>query len=214
MGGRLGKRSRARKVPDMSAPVLPNPDRWAAMKAELHTWRRAHPEATWVEIEAELDRRLHALRASLLGEVVTDAPAATACPHCGGPLVHRGSQTRALVTRGDQTIPLTRAYQTCPACGAGLSPLDERLGLRAATPYPPSVFDDAVLLGAIPPIKQPSGQRRRRPATVHVDKASDMPRCPQALTRRHIKTSRFALRARVSTPVSASADIGGWWSAR
>ncbi len=107
----------------MPDPCVPNADRWTALETELHTWRRAHPEATWVEIEAELDRRLDALRASLLGEVVTDAPgAAASCPHCGGPLVARGTRTRTVVTRGDQAIPLTRAYQTCPACGAGLSP--------------------------------------------------------------------------------------------
>ena len=41
---------------------------------------------------------------------------------------------------------------------------------------------DAVLL-----IRQPSGQRRKRPARLHADKAYDIPRCRQALTRRRIK---------------------------
>jgi transposase len=43
------------------------------------------------------------------------------------------------------------------------------------------------LVDAIPPIKRPSGQRRRRPAKLHADKASDIPRCRRALTRRRIK---------------------------
>ena len=50
-------------------------------------------------------------------------------------------------------------------------------------------FED--LLDAIPPIRRPSGQRRRRPATVHADKAYAIPRCRQALRRRHI-TVRIA----------------------
>jgi transposase len=43
------------------------------------------------------------------------------------------------------------------------------------------------LLDAIPPIKRPSGQRRRRPAKLHADKAYDVRRCRRALTRRKIK---------------------------
>jgi transposase len=43
------------------------------------------------------------------------------------------------------------------------------------------------LLDAVPAIKQPSGQRRKRPAKVHADKAYDIPRCRQALTHRHIR---------------------------
>ena len=45
----------------------------------------------------------------------------------------------------------------------------------------------ADLIDAIPLIKCPSGQRRTRPATLHADKAYDIPRGRQALTRRHIK---------------------------
>ncbi len=43
------------------------------------------------------------------------------------------------------------------------------------------------LIDAVPPIRQRSGQRRKRPATLHADKAYDIPRCRQALTRRHIR---------------------------
>ena len=79
------------------------------MEAEVHAWRQAHPDATWVEIEAELDRRLDVLRAALLGEVVVDTPERTIpCPVCGGRLAGRGRRTRT--------------YATCPACGTGLFP--------------------------------------------------------------------------------------------
>jgi len=43
------------------------------------------------------------------------------------------------------------------------------------------------LIDAVPAITGPSGQRRRRPEKLHADKAYDMPRCRQALTRRRIK---------------------------
>ena len=56
--------------------------------------------------------------------------------------------------------------------------------LTGANRHDSVVFED--LLDAIPPIKQPSGQRRKRPAKVHADKGYDIPRCRQALRRRHI----------------------------
>ena len=45
----------------------------------------------------------------------------------------------------------------------------------------------AALIDAVPAIKQPSGQRRKRPAKVHADKAYDIPRCRRVLHRRRIK---------------------------
>ena len=44
-------------------------------------------------------------------------------------------------------------------------------------------FEEVV--DAVPPIRRPSGQCRTRPATLHADKAYDVSRCRQALTRRH-----------------------------
>jgi transposase len=43
------------------------------------------------------------------------------------------------------------------------------------------------LVDAVPPIRQPSGQRRKRPAKLHADKAYDIPRCRCFLRRRRIK---------------------------
>jgi transposase len=43
------------------------------------------------------------------------------------------------------------------------------------------------VIDAVPPIKLPSGRRRRRPAKLHADKAYDIPRCRRFLHRRHIK---------------------------
>jgi transposase len=57
--------------------------------------------------------------------------------------------------------------------------------LTGANRHDSVVFED--LLDAVPSIKQLSGQRRKRPAKLHADKAYDIPRCRQALTRRHIR---------------------------
>jgi transposase len=57
--------------------------------------------------------------------------------------------------------------------------------LTGANRHDSVVFED--LLDAVPPIRQPNGRRRKRPAKVHADKAYDIPRCRHALTRRHIK---------------------------
>jgi hypothetical protein len=92
------------------------------MEAELHTWRRARPAATWTEIEQAVDRQLDRLRAQVLGEVVADTAVPPTCPTCGGPLQARGEHARTVITDGGEPITLTRSYQTCPACGTGLFP--------------------------------------------------------------------------------------------
>ena len=43
------------------------------------------------------------------------------------------------------------------------------------------------VLDAIRPIRRPRGRPRKRPIKLHADKAYDIPRCRQALTRRGIK---------------------------
>ena len=57
--------------------------------------------------------------------------------------------------------------------------------LTGANRHDSIVFEE--LLDAVPAITQPNGRRRKRPAKLHADKAYDIPRCRQALTRRHIK---------------------------
>ncbi len=62
-------------------------------------------------------------------------------------------------------------------------PLASRL--TGANRHDSVVFE--ALVDAVPSITQPSGQRRKRPAKLHADKASDIPRCRRFLRRRHIK---------------------------
>ena len=61
---------------------------------------------------------------------------------------------------------------------------------------PADRHDSAVfeaLVDAVPPIKRPSGQRRKRPAKLHADEGYDYPRRRAALRRRRVK-SRIARR--------------------
>jgi hypothetical protein len=106
---------------------------WAGDAQELLLgmggWRALHPKAPLVEIEAELDRRLHRLRALMLTDLAlastaTDPAAGErpVCPVCGGPLHDAGRRDRTVVTQGNQPVRLRRDYATCARCGSGLFP--------------------------------------------------------------------------------------------
>lgn len=68
--------------------------------------------------------------------------------------------------------------------------------LTGANRHDSIVFDQ--LLDAVPRIRQPNGRRRMRPEKLHADKAYDIPRCRQALRRRHIRI-RIARKGRDSS---------------
>jgi transposase len=72
--------------------------------------------------------------------------------------------------------------------------------LTGANRHDSVVFEH--LVDAIPPIKRPRGRPRKRPATLHADKAYDIPRCRTALTERHIQV-RIA-----RTGIDARARLG------
>ena len=104
----------------------------AEMITGLRDWRVAHPTATFAELEAVVDERLDVVRAGVLGDLAMASAAAggaalaeterPTCPECGTTMDSRGQRTRHLTVPGNQTIPLTRRYWVCPACGAGLFP--------------------------------------------------------------------------------------------
>jgi transposase len=56
--------------------------------------------------------------------------------------------------------------------------------LAGANRHDSTVFE--TLIDAVPPIRSPSGQRRKRPAKLHADKAYDIPRCRRFLHWRRI----------------------------
>jgi uncharacterized protein with PIN domain len=103
---------------------------WEAMyqraSAELAVWRRAHPQATFTEIEAEIDKRMNRLRAQMLadlaGREAQTEGEALHCPECGERLQRRGKKKRRLLVQGGEEIELERQYATCPNCGKGFFP--------------------------------------------------------------------------------------------
>ncbi len=109
---------------------------WEAASKELligmKAWRKEHQHATLSEIEAELDRRMRALRGDMLEDLaqaseladLRDVPeeARPVCPQCGARLGPRGQETRTLRTEGDHEITLERSYGVCPHCQTGFFP--------------------------------------------------------------------------------------------
>ena len=97
--------------------------------AEVGGWRAEHPKATLREIEAEIDRRLSALRAKMISDTANASAAAeweagegVVCPACGAKLVKKGKKKRVLLTRDGRRIELARDYGVCVACGQGIFP--------------------------------------------------------------------------------------------
>jgi hypothetical protein len=119
--------------------AMPGPDpapdfRWRDLAEEVLTgfraWREQHPTASLSEIEDDLDRRLHRMRARLLEDAARRSAAADLgrpadrprCPTCGERMRADGREVRRLTTTGDEVLTLRRARARCPACGSGLFP--------------------------------------------------------------------------------------------
>jgi hypothetical protein len=97
----------------------------AEIAEALRQWRQAHPQATWDEIETEVQRQLAGLQAEWMAQLAGEAGGAKAgpvCPSCGASMRPCGQRTRHVLTRMGRTVPLERAYSLCPACGTGVFP--------------------------------------------------------------------------------------------
>jgi len=125
---------------------------FAGWLEEMDAWRAAHPKATLLEIEEYARSKRRDLMGRVLAPVIEDAPAETAlCPECGGPMADKGRQTRQVETR-EAPVRVERGYRHCSACGRGLFPLDERLGLCGT--FSEGVVRDGALLGSLLPYGQ------------------------------------------------------------
>lgn len=110
---------------------------WAELSAEveqeLGAWRRAHPRATFGELERATREATGRLQARYLEDLARTSVAADwreappeeqpVCPTCGGRLVARGRHTRrVLLERQPDGVQLARQHGYCPACKAGAFP--------------------------------------------------------------------------------------------
>jgi hypothetical protein len=109
---------------------------WQALSEQILTdikeWRRAHPKATFREIEQEVHQRMSRLEAQVLQDTAQasrsrDWSGATEqerprCPVCDTALQARGKRQRHLQGTGGHDLTLNRTYGTCPQCGTGVFP--------------------------------------------------------------------------------------------
>ena len=106
--------------------------KWNGLSEEMTQgiadWRERNSKASFREIEAEIDKRLSALRAKMISDTaVASAQAdwekgAVVCPKCGEPLEKKGKKKRKLETQGGREVELVREYGVCPKCGQGFFP--------------------------------------------------------------------------------------------
>jgi hypothetical protein len=95
----------------------------AAVETAMRTWRQAHPTATLLEIEKEVDRQLGALRAALIGAVAEEEDAAIPlCPICGHRMHRDRRRTVRQATGHGGTLEFSGQTWRCPVCGTGLFP--------------------------------------------------------------------------------------------
>lgn len=105
---------------------------WNGLSGEIMEgiaeWRTQHPKATMREIEAEIEKRLSALRAKMISDTAMASvqadweKGAVVCPGCGEKLEKKGKKKRKLETQGGREVELVREYGVCPKCGQGLFP--------------------------------------------------------------------------------------------
>ena len=104
----------------------------AKILSDVKEWRKAHPKATFVEIEDEVHRRMVALEAQLLQDTAQESASRSwgreaggeipRCPTCQVPLQARGQQARTLQGNGGASVTFQRTYGTCPSCGESFFP--------------------------------------------------------------------------------------------
>lgn len=107
---------------------------WSGLSEEIMQgvaeWREQHPKATFREIEAEIEKRLAALRAQMISDTAMQSAqtewesgaAGVVCPKCGEKLEKKGKKKRKLETQGGREVELIREYGVCPKCGQGIFP--------------------------------------------------------------------------------------------
>jgi len=91
---------------------------WRGVSEEIITgmweWRDQNPQASFGEIEGELDLRLSEMRARMLADLAVASAKAdwesgsegVMCPNCGAALQPNGKKKRTLQTRGGREVKI------------------------------------------------------------------------------------------------------------
>lgn len=119
-----GKESSARLTPSEAREEFIGraTDLWESFNA----WYRAHPEATFDEIEERLGQQRRGFLGEFLelnlrqGDLGATAEAPN-CPRCGKPMQFKGYPPKT-VHGLDIDAKIPRAYYHCPICKVGVSP--------------------------------------------------------------------------------------------
>jgi hypothetical protein len=97
-----------------------------AMWVEFNAWYRAHPEATFDEMDSYLGEEGRGLLGMALQLILRQGdlgatPEGHHCERCGGEMIFNGYPEKSVEgLKVDAEIP--RAYYVCPRCEAGLFP--------------------------------------------------------------------------------------------
>jgi len=98
--------------------------------ADMESWNKDNPNATFLEIEERARELVSRLGAALIEKSALEREEDSwkdmkeeerpTCPNCKVPLVSRGKRMRSLQGEQGKEIKLKRTYGTCPDCGVGL----------------------------------------------------------------------------------------------
>jgi RNase P subunit RPR2 len=113
---------------------------------EMEIWNASNPDATFLEIEVKARELVSKLEARLIQDSALEREKDNwskreekerpTCPNCHVPLISRGKRMRHLQGTTGRQIEIERTYGTCPKCGTGFFPLDEKLKLQPGSLTP------------------------------------------------------------------------------
>jgi hypothetical protein len=113
---------------------------------DMDNWNKSNTNATLLEIEEKSRELTSKLEVALIEKTALEreeeswskkgAEECPSCPTCHISITSRGKRERTLQGAQGREIHLKRTYGTCPNCGVGFFPLDEKLGLQPGSLTP------------------------------------------------------------------------------